>query len=204
MTPPAVLAAFDVDGTLTIRDCVLPFMRRVAGDARVGQAGLRHGVALVRAALGQGRDEVKARVCHDLFSGRDAASTHEHGRSYAAHVERSWLRSDTLARLRWHQAQGHLTAFVSASLDPYLVPLGAALGVDDVVCTELEVASDGRFTGGLVAGNCRGAAKVTRLEAKFGRPQTVFAYGNSAGDRELLAWADHAILVTKTPITEAP
>lgn len=204
MTKQSILAAFDVDGTLTTRDCVLPFMCRVAGRARVGRVGVRNGIALAQAAFGHQRDAAKARLCRDVFGGRDVAMTQSLGASFAEHVQAVWLRPDTLARLRWHQREGHRTALVSASLDPYLLPLGASLGVDDVVCTELEVGSDGRFTGGLVDGNCRGPEKVRRLAARFGRADVVYAYGDSAGDRELLAWADHGVLVRRTTVSEAP
>ena len=30
-----VVAAFDLDGTITARDCVVPFLRRVAGERRL-------------------------------------------------------------------------------------------------------------------------------------------------------------------------
>ena len=33
--PRRVVAAFDVDGTVTTRDCVVPFLRRVGGDRGV-------------------------------------------------------------------------------------------------------------------------------------------------------------------------
>ena len=53
-----VVAAFDVDGTLTVRDCVVPFLRHVAGTVPVAvRLGLRpHHVAaaLHRAVTGTG------------------------------------------------------------------------------------------------------------------------------------------------------
>ena len=39
--PRPVVAAFDVDGTLTTRDCVVPFLYR-AGGLRAGLALVRH------------------------------------------------------------------------------------------------------------------------------------------------------------------
>ena len=43
-TPPAVVAAFDVDGTVTTDDCVVPFLRRVAGTAAARRRGSGAGV----------------------------------------------------------------------------------------------------------------------------------------------------------------
>ena len=40
MTAGPVVAAFDVDGTLTRRDTLLPFLRRAVGTSRLVRAGL--------------------------------------------------------------------------------------------------------------------------------------------------------------------
>ena len=67
-----------------------------------------------------------------------------------------------------------------------------------MLATELAVGDDGRLTGELARPNVRGPEKVRRLDewlAREGRPAFVWAYGDSAGDRELLARADQAISV---------
>ncbi len=198
------LAAFDVDNTLTTRDCVLPFMRRVAGDSGLVLSAARHGLALSKAAAGRDRDRAKASMCRSIFAHRSQSQINGIGTSYAEHVFTRWMRPDTLGRLQWHQRQGHQVALVSASLGAYLHPLGTLLGVNHVVCTELEAHGD-VLTGELDGGNCRGTAKVERLLKRFGsRPSAVWAYGDSAGDRELLAWADHATLVGRAHVGPSP
>jgi phosphatidylglycerophosphatase C len=205
MTASSTVAAFDFDGTLSRRDALVPFLRRVAGPAAVAMVFARHPVLVGRALLGD-REPYKAAVLARLLAGRTVVDLEEAGRSHAAELERSGLRDDTLARLRWHQSQGHRTLIVSASLRYYLEPLAASLGVDHVLCTELEVGADGRLTGRLVDGNCRGAAKVARLLAWSGeRPTVLWAYGDSTGDRELLAVANHPVLVSgRTRLTPVP
>ncbi len=198
--PPAVVAAFDVDHTVTTDDCVVPFMRRVAGTApfvaRVGVGALRHLPALVR----RDRDRLKAIAARAAFAGRRWTDIEGLGEAFAAEVAASGLRPDTMARMRWHHAQGHDVVFVSASFTAYLEPLARRLGVvTGVLGTELVVGSDGRCTGELRGGNCRGPAKVHRLhrwldEHRGGRAGVdVWAYGDSPGDRELLADADHPV-----------
>jgi phosphatidylglycerophosphatase C len=44
-----VVAAFDVDGTLTTRDCVRPFLERVAGRRRLVTSVLRRPLATLAA-----------------------------------------------------------------------------------------------------------------------------------------------------------
>ena len=90
---------------------------------------------------------------------------------------------------------------VSASFEVYLRPLGELLAVDEVLATRLELA-DGIATGALDGPNCRGPEKVRRLhdwaDSEFGGRTNVrvVAYGDSAGDRELLADADEAHWMT--------
>ncbi len=96
----------------------------------------------------------------------------------------------------------------SASLDPYLLPLGASLGVDGVVCTMLERAADGRLTGRLSGANCRGAEKARRvrawLEAEGLEDAELWAYGDSSSDDELLALADRPLRVDGVRVDAEP
>ncbi len=96
-----------------------------------------------------------------------------------------------MTRLHWHQRQGHRCVLVSASMDIYLKPWAAAAGFDDVVCSTLEF-HDGRVTGRLAGGNCYGDEKARRLAQLLGEQDyTLYAYGDSRGDKELLAMADY-------------
>jgi phosphatidylglycerophosphatase C len=205
---PLVVAAFDVDGTLTTRDCVVPYLSRLAGRGRVAAAGLRHPLLLAATAVGRGdRDRVKELVVGRIVRGRPVAALDDLGRRFAAHVTAAWLRVDTLARLRWHRERGHRVVLVSASLRPYLEPLAATGlgGVDAVLCTDVEADDAGICTGLLAGRNCRGPEKAQRLRQWLGdRPATIWAYGDSAGDAELLAMADHPVRVDRRPITATP
>lgn len=203
-----VVAAFDVDGTLTTRDCVVPFLVRLAGWRRVISASLRHPVLLLATSIGRGdRDRLKEFVVGRLVRGRSRAALDEMGRLFARQHASGWLRDDTLDRLRWHRESGHHIVLVSASLRSYLEPLAdeAFGGVHAVLCTDVEVSPDGTCTDRLAGGNCRGAEKSRRLEAWIGdRSATIYAYGDSAGDRELLAMADHPHQVRGVRIAAVP
>ena len=196
-----VVAAFDVDRTVTTRDCVVPFLRRVSGTVPFAGRMALASARLVPAIARGERDRAKEEATKVVFAGRQAVDVNAAGEAFAAGVVRSWLRGDTVARLHWHRSAGHDLVFVSASFGAYLRPLGDRLGVHGVLCTELVVGDDGVLTGGLSGLNCRGPEKVRRLhewldERHGGRANVeLWAYGDSPGDRDLLADADHAVWV---------
>jgi phosphatidylglycerophosphatase C len=202
-----VIAAFDVDGTLTTRDCFLPFLERVAGRRRVIASVLRRPLASVVAAVKRDRDRMKEIVVGGSLRGKRIADVDAVGEQFAQYVLVNWLRPDTMRRLRWHQQAGHRIVLVSASLAVYLRPLALRLGIEDVLCTDSTRFGD-RYGDRLLGLNCRAAEKRRRLEQwleerRFVHAE-VWAYGNSAGDRELLDRADHAIWVNGATISEIP
>lgn len=202
------VAAFDVDGTLTVRDCVLPFMRRVAGSATFATRGASSLWRTPRSLLRRDRDALKAHFAGEIFTGRSVQSVLSEGERFASFVLSNWMRRDVLARLRWHQRSGHEVVLVSASLGPYLRPFGESLGVRDVLCTELEEA-DGVFTGHLMGRNCRGEEKVTRLtgwlaDRGLDTDGVEWAYGDSSGDEHLLRFARNGTYVRRMEVPEVP
>jgi phosphatidylglycerophosphatase C len=82
---------------------------------------------------------------------------------------------------------------VSASLDVYVEPWAQAQGFDAILSSVLAV-EDGVVTGRLFEGNCYGVEKVRRIRSWLNdrRPEQIWAYGDSRGDREMLALADVA------------
>jgi phosphatidylglycerophosphatase C len=204
--PPPVVAAFDVDGTLTTGDCVTPFLRRAAGR-RLWTTLLRHPLALGAAAARRDRDRLKELACSAL-RGIESTEIEHLGEAFAREVGAGRLRDDTVARLRRHRELGHTVILASASLDPYLVPLGRSLGVDAVVCTVLERGRDGRLTGRLVGANCRGAEKARRVRGWLREHDLadaeLWAYGDSSGDDELLALADRPLRVDGIRVDPEP
>ena len=64
------------------------------------------------------------------------------------------------------------------------------------------------FADGLEGLNCRAAEKVRRLDHWLAERDltnaTIWAYGDSNGDRELLAAADHALLVRGLVVPAVP
>jgi phosphatidylglycerophosphatase C len=200
------IAAFDLDGTLTRRDCVLPFLVRVAGRPRVALALARHAPVLLAASRDrQRRDDVKTALAGSLLRGRSAEAVDEAGERFAGEIEARWVRADVARRLAWHVDDGHEVVLVTASFGAYARPLGERLGASRVVATELEVDGAGRLTGRLSGPNCRGEEKVRRLAGLYGDPPALdWAYGDSPDDRPMLARATHPVEVGSDALLAAP
>lgn len=190
MTMNVTVAAFDVDNTLTVRDCVVPFMKSVVGVSKLSKVLLSDLGKTFQSIRRRDRDSLKMKFVEGVFSGTDAREVESLGVQFASKVADKWLRSDVATRMRWHQEQGHVVILVSASLGAYLHPLGDLLEVDAVLCTELEE-KNGFLTGKLVGQNCRGKEKALRVhkwckDSGIGPDDLVYAYGDSSGDTELL------------------
>jgi phosphatidylglycerophosphatase C len=198
--PRPIVAAFDLDGTLTEDGSVFKWLRAVAGSVRVVRSTLFRLVTLAWGGLrsGEAADRVKERLFTALLAGRaerDVRSTS--GDFGLDHLARAG-REDVIDRLRWHVRQGHHVVVVSASPELYVEVIATALGAHGAVATRLATDPLGRLTGGYLGRNCRGEEKLRRLQL-WVRDRGVLdeyelhAYGNSRGDRRMLAAADVAV-----------
>ena len=189
------VAAFDFDGTLTRRDSLLPFLLRTRGRSRTL---LAVGALLPRflsLAVGRGdRDGTKAALFERLLTGVPFDDLARAGAAYGEELAERKISPQARERVAWHRARGHEVVIVSASLDVYLGTVAHALDIERAICTRLEVGTDGRCTGRMDRGNCRGPAKAVRLRDHLGGvPTELWAYGDSAGDNEMFAMADHVV-----------
>lgn len=187
-----VWAAFDFDGTLTRRDTLLPFLHYSMGAVRFLKSLVAESPSLAGYAAGiVPNDRAKERLLERCFSGEAADHLREYGRRFAIERIPLLLRPNTMARMREHLTAGHVCVVVSASPGIYIRPWAEVAGVHRVICTELETDHFGRVTGRLAGGNCYGAEKARRLTAILPPSAELHAYGDSCGDREMLAMADY-------------
>lgn len=204
----AHVAAFDVDGTITTTDCVVPFMSRITTRPRIIARLARHPLRLASALAARDRDRVKELAAAAAFTGVSRERLEAEGNDFADTVVRTRLRPDVLGRLRWHQEEGHRVVFVSASFEVYLREIARRLGVDGVLGTRLEFDPALRCTGRLEGPNCRGPEKSSRLNAWLRANDLteaeIWAYGDSTGDDQLLAMAHHPLRVDKVVVDAVP
>ena len=198
-TATRTVAAFDLDGTLTRRDTLLPFLLATAGPLPVTKALVAVGIPLTQAVLvdsNSRRGDLKSEVLRRVLGGRDLEELRVAGQRYAHKVLANGLRETTLEPWRAHAAAGHELVIVSASPELYVHPLAVLLGGTAGLATRLQVRPDGTVSGEIEGLNCRGPEKVRRLDewlraSGSADPSTVevYAYGDSSGDDDLLARA---------------
>lgn len=193
-----VVAAFDLDGTITDRDCLVPFTIDAVGKRALLRAIGRH-VWMNPRSLTQ-RDEMK-RAMSSALRGSAIDDIDAIARQFVDQRAIQWFRPDTIDRLEQHRSAGHHLVIVSASYDVYVRHIAARLGTG-AVATRL-ASINGRLTGELDGPNCRGAEKVNRLRQWLREVHSLsidevelHAYGDSSGDTALLEAADQRCLVT--------
>lgn len=190
---PVGLVAFDFDGTLTVRDSFMSFLAWKAGalDWARGLAALAP--AGVRYLGDRNRGRLKAAAVQRFLAGLPLTEVEALARSFAEARSRSLLRPDALRSWRYWRARGATLVIVTASPEVLVAPFARGLGADHLLGTRLALDAEDRLTGELVGENCRGPEKVRRLAEVFGEEiQLAAAYGDTAGDREMLSRAVHA------------
>jgi phosphatidylglycerophosphatase C len=203
-TSAPVLAAFDLDGTLTEGGSVFEWLRLIAGRSTANRAAFSLAFPLVIGVIrsGESADNVKERLFHTLLAGREVADVTQRSREFAIEHLRTHVREHVAARLAWHLQQGHDVVIVSASPQIYVDVMAAQVKAHGALGTRLAVDARDRFTGSYLGKNCRGSEKMRRLqewidERGYPSPPEIYAYGNSRGDRRLLRGADHAFAAGK-------
>lgn len=195
---PAHVAAFDFDGTLTVHDTLLPFLRSLLGTPLLLWVLFVCSPWLLGYALRlTSNHRAKAKLLLASLAGRSQEDVARCAQTFVRDALPLQWRPWALRQLVQHQQQGHRCVIVSASTSLYMHLVGASLGVDAVLCTEMEVVN-GRYTGHLATPNCHGEEKVRRLQAWLSsqfppeqRP-VLHAYGDTAGDKPMLRLADEA------------
>jgi phosphatidylglycerophosphatase C len=196
-TPPPRVAVFDLDGTITYRDTLVPFLLHVLRRRPLRVLRLWPlPWALARYAVRQDRGVLKQSLIRYVLGGLGRAEI-------AAHVERfldalwpSGLRPGALEAIERHRVAGDRLVLLSASPDLYVPRIGTRLGFADVVCTGVQWDEE-RLHGDLTTANRHGPEKrrcVEELRARHPAARFV-AYANAASDLAHLEIVDAPCLV---------
>jgi len=197
--PQRWVAVFDLDGTLSWRDTLSPFLTSFLRRHPWRMLRLwRLPFALLSFVMrDRDRGLLKSRVIRMVVGGATRSVVDAYAARFVDALERRHrLRLAALAMLEAHRAAGDHLVLLSASPDLYVPRIGNSLGFERTLCTELEWEGE-RLVGTLKTANRRGIEKLhclTWLRTQYpGLP--IVAYGNSASDLDHMRRADRALLV---------
>lgn len=199
--PHARLVIFDLDGTITYHDTLLPY---VFGFLRRRPLRMLRLAAVLPAIIGfvlrlADHGRVKAALLRAALRGCTRAELDQWTAEYVPRVLAKAVRPGALEVIAEHRRRGDILVLLSASPDLYVPMIAQQLGFHEAVCTGVLWNADS-FDGSLTTVNRRGAEKVRcfeQLRERYAGLPTV-AYANGPGDIAHLKLADDRLLVNGT------
>jgi phosphatidylglycerophosphatase C len=186
--PP--LVAFDFDGTLTVRDSFTAFLKWRVSPTRHAIGMVRLFPAAMAYVFDRNRGKIKAAAVREFLRGVSQEQLEREARAFAQSEAPRLFRPDALAVWRRWRAKGARLVIVTASPEVIVAPFARGLGADLLIGSRLALDLNDKVNGALLGPNCRGPEKVIRLRERFGDDMSLAAaYGDTSGDREMLAIA---------------
>lgn len=201
--PKTVIAAFDFDGTISTHDSLIELIRFIKGDLKFILNLLPEIPFFIAYLLGfYSRQQIKERVLTRFFKGLPYSSFKTSAEVFAKDKLNKIIRPEALKRIKWHLDQNHRLILISANLESYLEPWAKAHGFEKAICSKIAL-DDDLITGKLQGTNCWGPEKTARLLEYLGPKENfiLYAYGDSRGDKELLALSDFPFYAKKKSVS---
>jgi len=193
------LAIFDLDGTITRRDSLMPYALGFLVRRRLWRLPA---LLLVLPALGGytvglvDRGGLKSAFIRATLGGCRREDLERWTATFVARLIAHGVFPQALEAIRAHIHAGDHLVLLSASTDLYVPAIAAVLGFQEVICTGVRWNGE-RLIGTLTTPNRRGGEKarcVIALRARHPGMQTI-AYGNAASDIDHLKLVERALLV---------
>jgi len=182
------LILFDFDGTLTGKDSLLEFISFSKGKLQLYLGFLMNVFNLLKYFTGRLPNwAFKEKILSYFFKGDSIELFNKQAERFALEIIPKILRPQALTTIEKYKNNGdNRIIIVSASCSNWIKAWADMLGLE-LIATELEVKNN-ILTGKLGTRNCYGDEKVSRLKSylDLSEFQTIIAYGDSHGDKEML------------------
>ena len=193
-------ALFDMDRTLIRVDTAMLYTRyrRDLGEATLRDA-LRVAWWMLEYTLGVIDAPRVAKKALEAFKGRQEDWLIESCEEWFPKYVLPHVQDAGRSAVRRHREAGDFVAIVTGATPYAARPLARELGIDQIICTELEVDDAGRFTGRAIEPLCYGPGKIelTRRIAErenFELSEATF-YSDSITDLPLLEHVKSPIVI---------
>lgn len=193
-------ALFDMDRTLVRRDTASLYVRYQRDIGEVGRLDtLRVAFWMLEYSLGVIDAEKVAEKALTAYRGRREAWMIERCEGWFYEYVLPHVTEHGRRAVERHKAAGEHVVIVTGATRYAAEPLARLLGIDHVICTELELDAAGCFTGLLNRPLCYGAGKISRTERLaqrlgFALEDAAF-YSDSITDLPLLERVKEPIIV---------
>lgn len=187
------LALFDFDGTISRKDSMIEFLKFYKGKRKVILAFVQHIHWLVLMYLGLVENwKVKEKIWVALIGNTKLESFNKSAEKFSLEVLSELIYEKALNQIKKHQNNNDRVIIISASAENWLKPWCEVHQLE-LISTQLEVENE-VITGRLKGNNCNGNEKVNRIKQviNLNDYEEIYAYGNSSGDKEMLALATHS------------
>lgn len=199
MEQPVRLAIFDLDGTITRRDTLAPYVLGFLLRKRPWRLPLL--LLMLPVLLGYalriiGRGGLKAAFILIALGGCRRKFLERWTATFVARLLASGVFPEAVEAIQAHARAGDHLVLLSASTDLYVPAIAHALGFQEVICTGVRWRGE-RLWGTLTTPNRRGEEKARCVSALRGRHpgMQAVAYGNAASDLAHLNLVERGVLV---------
>ncbi len=188
------IAFIDFDGTITAKDSLLKFIKFSKGSFRFYLGFLINSPWLLAFRAGIISNQAgKERILTWFFGGTPLNIFQDTCDRFAAAAVPDLVRPKALKEIRQLQEKGVEVVVVSASPANWLQKWAEDTGVA-LLATRLQTRdhpASTRLTGKILGRNCHGEEKVRRIRESYDLPSyaKIIAYGDSSGDKPMLALA---------------
>lgn len=184
------LYCFDFDGTLTYKDTMFMYLK-FYDPTKFRLQFLRHVPLFILLKLKLAETEkVKKSFIGSILKGQTREKIEKKSlQFFEAHYPKI-VRENALDFIRNIDRENTQSLMVTASLDIWAKPFADAFQMQ-LVSTKAEF-KNGIFTGNFIGRNCNGKEKLERIQSEISdtRYDKIIAFGDTSGDKPMLAWAN--------------
>lgn len=185
------IAFFDFDGTITNADTMFELIKFKFGTRRLAGSLLAISPHIVAMKLGWIPSQVaKEKLLSHFFKGLAAADFDVVCSDFVEKKLPHLIRPLAFKEISHLKNSGFQIVVVTASLSSWVAPWTKKMHIE-LIASEPEIIN-GHITGRLAGLNCINDEKVNRIKAIYDLEAytEIYAYGDSSGDRAMLALSD--------------
>lgn len=188
-----VIAFFDFDGTITTKDTLLEFIKFSKGRFRFYVGFAINSPWLIAFKLKLIPNQTaKEHILSWFFRGLDYADFQKKCDTFASDILPGLIRPKALEEIELLRQKNATIVIVSASPENWIRPWTGSNSIK-LIATRLATKEE-TLTGRILDRNCYGAEKVRRINEEYQLKDytSIYAYGDSSGDRPMLQLAHSA------------